>query len=151
MNRPAAREGCSAASRAASVSSRAARWPDDILEVSISESGSTAGAGLVSTGAGLVSIIGPSLSWIKFLAAGGHGSQQPAWVEMGGAALHEPVHLTDQSREAEVFGVTQRPAAERREAGAHDHREIHVGRVANDFLLQATHGFIDHQQHHALA
>src|SRR5215467_8503519 len=110
MNRPAARDGCSATSRAASVSSRAARWPEDILEVSINEPGSSAGFGRASTGGGdLVSIIGPSLFRIKFLGAGGHGSEQPAGVEMGGAGLHEPVHLADQPREAEGVGITQRP------------------------------------------
>src|SRR5262245_22727903 len=98
MNKPAASDGFSAASRAASVSSRAARWPDDILDVSIRSS--AAGVDRVSTGAGLVSIIGPSLFRIKFLSAGCHGPEQPARAEVGSARLHEPIHLADQPREA---------------------------------------------------
>src|SRR6266571_7317532 len=58
MNSPLTKVGSCAASRAASVNSSAARWPADILAVSITEAGSsTSGFGLGSGGADFKSLM----------------------------------------------------------------------------------------------
>src|ERR1041385_863132 len=94
MNRPLTSDGFDAASRAASVNSSAARWPLDILDVSINCAGSSADA-LVrrSTGGDLVSII--TTSRIDFFPPGRHRAQQPARLKIFRARFDEPFHFTD--------------------------------------------------------
>ncbi len=58
-------------------------------------------------------------------------------------------HRPGELRHANGVGVAQRPAPERRESSAHDHREIHVCRIADNLLFKAARGFVDHQKNHA--
>src|SRR5438552_586622 len=65
------------------------------------------------------------------------------------AGFDEGIHLFDEIGCAESVGVTQRAAAERSEAGAHDHGEINVFRFGDDSFFKAASGFVDHQEDHA--
>src|SRR5258706_3601517 len=151
MNKPLTKFRSTPISRAASVSSTAARWPLDIFEVSISERGSSTcgfswgGGNLESGGGGVVFVIGPSAFVIKFCSILSHGPQKRAGCEMSSAAAHKVVHPADNCRRAESVSVTKRAAAEWREAGAHDHREIVVPGFGDDLFLEASGGLIDHQ------
>src|SRR5262245_18782729 len=114
MNRPLANDESCTTSRAASVNSRAARWPLDILDVSMSASGSSAASlALGSAGGDLVSIIRPSLAWIKTCSGNSHVPQERARLKMNGAGFHEAIHRVDEFRGADSIRMTQRSAAER--------------------------------------
>src|SRR6516164_120738 len=112
MNKPLAKVGSRPVSRAASVNSRAARWPADIFEVSMSTLGS-ASAGLTrgSTGGGFVSII--CSSRVKSFSVGSQIAQKRARFEFGEPLLDEALHVADQPGRAQGVRVTQRSAAER--------------------------------------
>src|SRR5581483_11638161 len=105
MNRPLTNVFPCAVVRAASVNSIAARWPADIFDVSI--------------------VCGSSIA-IKFSPAGGHLFQQVARLEIFRAAVDEIFHRADDAVRSQRIRITQRSAAERREAGAHDHCKIDV-------------------------
>src|SRR6266496_2864559 len=53
---------------------------------------------------------------------------------------------SDLSRRSEMFGETQRPTTERREACPQNHSVVRVLRGFDDFLLHATRGLIQHQE-----
>src|SRR5262249_54640798 len=125
MNKPLAKVGSFAASRAASVSSRAARWPLDIFDVSIATAGSSAGVFWRGFEIG-VSIIMASFFRVKVPAALSHGLQKRTRLEVARATAHELSHRFDNVCRSCSVGVAQWAAPEWSEAGAHNHCEIHI-------------------------
>src|SRR5262245_23562415 len=49
-----------------------------------------------------------------------------------------------------AIGITQQPAAERREAGAEDHANVDVFGTTHDPFAEAHRGFVDHRQKAAI-
>ena len=118
MNRPLTKPS-RVTSRAASVSSSAARCSGDIFDVSMTEAASS----------GVVSVFIEAFRGLR------HFGEQRAGLEMRAGHAGEARELIDDVAHAERIRVTQRTAAERREAGAHDHGEIDIARRLDDPLL----------------
>src|ERR1051325_2964820 len=139
------------ASRAASVISRAARWPAFIFDVSISVPGSS-GLGAVFSVSFTVGIINllklkPNdeirrSDLVKRFLLRGQALQEREGRKPR-LASGQPLHFRDHLFQAQGLGVTQRPAPERRETGAHDHPEIHIGGIGHDLLFETTRSFVD--------
>src|SRR5580765_1325902 len=64
--------------------------------------------------------------------------------------LGEPLEVGDDALRAEIVGVAQRPAAERRESEAEDGADIAVARGPDDVLAERARGFIHNPQHQPL-
>src|SRR5947207_1927754 len=155
MKRPLTKFLSTPISRAASVSSRAARWPLDIFDVSIRSCGSSGGfpwdgGGLELTGRGVVSVILASPFRIKLVSFLRHAMQESTRRKMPRPAVHQSFHCADNSRGAERIRITQGAAPERSEARAHDHGEIDILRFGDDLFFKATGRFVDHQEDHAV-
>src|SRR6266850_7646146 len=130
-------------SRAASVSSSAARWPLDIFDVSIRSRGSSGfGAG------SLVAIISVSL-FVKFLSIRHHTAQKRAGSEIGCSRIRKFFHRIYGFRDAQRIGITQWPTPEWSKTGTHYHGKIDICSLGDDLLLQATGGFVDHKKNHS--
>src|SRR5437764_9991064 len=70
--------------------------------------------------------------------------------EAGAVALGEPLELSHDPRRAEVVGVTQRPAAERRKPEAEDGPDVAVARGADDALRHRPRRFVQHHENEPL-
>src|SRR2546429_9524374 len=70
-----------------------------------------------------------NLTWRKFLSA-----------------LPQPFQFVDNFAQSEMFGETQRPTTEWREAGPQNHSVVRVLRGIDDFLLHAPRSLIHHQE-----
>ena len=68
---------------------------------------------------------------------------------MSSARIDEALQVSDNLRNAQAVGVTQRSATERREPSAHYHGEINIRGIGHHLLLQTARGLVDHQQDHA--
>src|SRR5687767_2121486 len=131
MNSPPANESrCT--SRAASVNSRAARCSGAIFEVSMSCCGSS----------------GSWVVFIKSFSGFRHAGEQGTGLKVWPALFNELRELLSDSGTAEAVRIAQRPAAERRPARPHYHREVYILRMLDDLFLKAASGFVDHGKHH---
>src|SRR5450432_627400 len=131
----------SSGSRELSARSSAAALPADILEVSMTDCAAGFAGWAPDSPAPFFSGAS-SGDFIEFRAVPGVLAQEIARGELTTVAVASRYHFFD----PEMVGEAQWAATQRREAGPEDHAVIRILGRGDDLFLEATRGFVDHQE-----